>query len=167
MNFLALAEMVSKRGGAFLLEHPADPQMHPYPSIWILEAVQGLQDRAQAARVLLHQCMYGGETPKPTELLSNMDGIEEGALLCDNRHTHGTSWGKDEKGHYLTRRLQSYPGGLCRFMAWCICRTAIRLVTAGQGPGGWVGNESSAQKISGWSWKAETERDKDNKACRS
>ena len=66
VNFLALAEAVSSRGGGHLLEHPADPGGDPYPSIWSTEELQGLEARTLAVRLLLHQCMFGGRARKDT-----------------------------------------------------------------------------------------------------
>ena len=42
LNFLAMAENVASRGGGYLWEHPADPGVEPYPSIWATEEMCNL-----------------------------------------------------------------------------------------------------------------------------
>lgn len=57
LNFFMLAEAVASRGGGYLMEHPADPGVEPYPSIWVLPEVLGLEQRVGGRRVHLHQCL--------------------------------------------------------------------------------------------------------------
>eukprot|EP00959_Pyramimonas_sp_CCMP1952_P315390 6601067-Pyramimonas_sp.AAC.1 len=59
------------------LEHPADPGDFPFPSVFALEGVEGLAERAQAQVVTLDQRMCGGAAQKPTGLLSNLLGLSE------------------------------------------------------------------------------------------
>ena len=56
LNFLALVESVASRGGGYLWEHPADPGVDPYPSIWATEEMCNFEDRVGGRRVHLHQC---------------------------------------------------------------------------------------------------------------
>eukprot|EP00959_Pyramimonas_sp_CCMP1952_P190048 3975969-Pyramimonas_sp.AAC.1 len=93
--------------------HPADPGCDPYPSVWVLDAVIGLLERHGAKLITLDQCMFGGPTQKPTMLGSNLVGVDEGAVRCDGQHSHEKSLGKDSGGVFATRRLQTYPPGLC------------------------------------------------------
>ena len=150
-NFLGLCEAVRAQSGSFLIEHPADPGEPPYPSIWILEATQGLAARAGTEVIVIDQCMYGGAAQKPTGLLSNLLGISDGILRCDGRHTHSQSAGLDSDGKFATRRLQAYPSGLCRYIGWSIVRTLVRMREHGCGPGGWARGPSSGPRISHWS----------------
>ena len=101
-NFLGLCEDVRAQGGGFLIEHPADPGVVPYPSIWILEATQGLAARANTEVLEIDQCMYGGAAQKPTGLLSNLLGISHRLFRCDGRHTHAQSAGLDKEGKFAS-----------------------------------------------------------------
>ena len=76
LNFLAMAENVSARGGGYLWEHPADPGVEPYPSIWATEEMCNFERRVDGRRVHLHQCPFGGLAPKLTTLSGNLDGME-------------------------------------------------------------------------------------------
>ena len=55
INFVALAEIVSKRGGLGLLEHPEDPEEEPMPSIWATDLIQQFEARCQYSRAHPHQ----------------------------------------------------------------------------------------------------------------
>ena len=137
VNFLALCEAVSLRGGGHLCEHPEDPGMDPYPSVWATDLMIGLEDRVGAVRILLDQCMYGGPAPKVTCLSGTLQGLSEGEIRCDRRHAHGRSSGLNEHGQFHTRRLQTYPSGLSRFIALRITRTLLAMRRDGSGPGCW------------------------------
>ena len=56
INTMAVAEMVSSRGGGHLIEHPGDPEEEPYPSIWILPEMINMEARTGATRAHTHQC---------------------------------------------------------------------------------------------------------------
>ncbi|CAK0791492.1 unnamed protein product, partial [Prorocentrum cordatum] len=116
-NLLALCDAEEQHGGGYLFEHPADPEEEPYPSVWDLEAVKGMLGRHGVRTTRIDQCMYGGPAQKPTTLASNLDGIQEQAVLCDGRHRHEKAYGKNERGIFRSRRLQAYPPGLCRMIA--------------------------------------------------
>ena len=60
VNFLAICEAVSLRGGGHLLEHPADPGCAPYLSVLSTDELIGMERRTGAIRLLLHHCMFGG-----------------------------------------------------------------------------------------------------------
>jgi len=151
VNFLALCEAVVARGGGHLLEHPEDPGGPPYPSIWDTQLVLDWEKRLGSIRALLDQCMHGGVTRKPTCLSATLLGIEAGGVRCDGGHVHGRSTGLNEQGTFHTRALQSYPSGLCRFIAWCIIRTAVDMMDTGRGPTGWRRMGWNTRKVSTWS----------------
>ena len=115
VHFLAICEGVAEHGGGVLLEHPADPEEEPMPSIWATQLVQAWEVRIGARRGSLDQCMYGGPTMKPTTVSGNLVGLEEGELRCDGGHRHESALGK-VRGVFRTRRLQTYPPRLCRFL---------------------------------------------------
>ena len=55
IHFLALCESVSRLGGIHLLEHPADPGVDPYPSIFACEVLIELEARVGARRIRIDQ----------------------------------------------------------------------------------------------------------------
>ena len=121
LNYMAVCEAVSSRGGVHWWERPADPGRDPYPSIWITEEMIGLERRTGATRAIFHQCPFGGEVPKLTCFsgtvmnLSSLNGI-----FCpgvSETHSHGQSMGRDPMGGFSTRRLQAYPSDLCLALA--------------------------------------------------
>ena len=52
LNFLAMAECVAVRGGGYLWEHPADPGVSPYPSIWATEEMCNFESRVNGRNSL-------------------------------------------------------------------------------------------------------------------
>ena len=117
INYLTICEGVGVRGGAWLWEHPADPGVSPYPSIWITNEMLGIEERTGAKRILLHQCAFGGIAVKPTCFAGTVHGLAElDQVHCPGlweHHWHGPSVGPDGRGGFLTRRLQD-PSELCR-----------------------------------------------------
>ena len=137
MNTLCLMEGCSARGGGHLLEHPADPECDPLPSIFATPEVCEWEQRTSSKRVSFHQCMLGGPTMKPTMISSTFDLIEAlDELWCDGSHDHERTIGV-EGGVHLTRRLASYPGEMCKLIAECIIATLLRFAATGAGPTGW------------------------------
>ena len=154
IHFLALCEAVSSRGGAHLLEHPADPGRYPYPSIFDTELVQQVEDRTSAIRTLLDQCAVGGIAQKPTCLSGTLENMLELSAKCPGvsaTHTHGKSHGRDEAGGFFSRRLARYPSELCRRMASCILATCEKMYKHGTGPGGSLLDTSKIRRVSCWS----------------
>ena len=68
VNHLALCDGVGHRGGAWLTEHPDDPEEEPYPSIFDTEVMKGLEERSGARRISFDQCMMGGPSQNPTRV---------------------------------------------------------------------------------------------------
>lgn len=157
LNFLAMAEAVAARGGGYLMEHPADPGQDPYPSIWITDEVLEMERRVNGRRVHLHQCPFGGTCPKLTTLSGNLDGMEDvDGVRCpgiSNTHQHGISIGRASDGSFFTRRLQTYPPGLCEAMAKMLFKTMQRMAACDTGPTGalTVPGEKAAPRVTAWS----------------
>ena len=94
MFVMTLYEAVSKRGGRWLWEHPADPGP-PFPSIFATPDFQSLETQSGAKRVLLDKCMYKGKTKKSTCFSTTWEtGEFRACRFCDGRHVHESSEGK-------------------------------------------------------------------------
>ena len=157
VNFWAVAEGVSARGGGYLMEHPSDPGVSPYPSMWLLPELVEMESRVGARRVHFDQCPFGGISPKATTFSGNLVGMEE----IDNRrcpglsvlHQHGKSIGRAPDGSFYTRRLQTYPSGLCWHIAKMLFQTICRMAESNSGPTGALRNslDVAAPRITSWS----------------
>lgn len=121
LNYMAVCESVSSRGGTHWWEHPADPEVHPYPSVWATDEMCELERRTGAVRAIFHQCPFGGFVPKLTCFsktimdLQSLDGIRCPGVSPE--HVHGKSMGRAPEGGFHTRRLQEYPSALCLELA--------------------------------------------------
>eukprot|EP00438_Fugacium_kawagutii_P010989 Skav206620 [mRNA] locus=scaffold1562:264434:268503:+ [translate_table: standard] len=157
LTFLAVAEAVASRGGGYLMEHPADPGKDPFPSIWITDEVIGMEHRVGGRRVHLHQCPFGGTCPKLTTLSGNLLNMEQvDGVRCpgvSESHQHGISIGRAPDGSFYTRRLQTYPPGLCRAMADMLFQTLLKMAITHTGPTGslLLPGETAAPRITSWS----------------
>ena len=157
LNFMAVAEAVASRGGAYLWEHPSDPGCSPFPSIWITEEMMGFESRVGGRRAHLHQCPFGGISPKPTTLSGNLDNMEEvNEVRCpgvSDVHQHGISIGRQPDGGFYTRRLQTYPPKLCEAIAKMIMATLYRFSMTSHGPTGPLSSEGDvpAPRVTAWS----------------
>ena len=157
INFWMLCDAVSARGGGFLMEHPADPGCDPYPSMWLIPELQAMEKRAGACRVHLHQCVYGGISPKLTTLSGNLLGMNVvDGVRCpgvSTEHVHGKSIGRAPDGSFYTRRLQTYPAALCKEMAEMIFLTLQEMNVWNSGPTGALtdGQDVAAPRITAWS----------------
>ena len=154
VNFLALAEAVSSRGGGHLLEHPADPGGDPYPSIWSTEELLGLEARTLAVRLLIHQCMFGGRARKDTFLSGTLDGLLRDPILCDRSHSHSAYIGGCVNGEFKSRELATYPELLCKFIAMLIVNTIWRMYRDDSGPTGAIRLGEPCPRLSHWSTRA-------------
>lgn len=164
LNYMAICERISSRGGAHLWEHPADPGGPPYASIWATEEMIQMERRTNACRALLHQCPFGGPVPKLTCLsgtirgLADLDGIRCPGLSED--HQRGPSIGKNAEGGFHTRRLQTYPPALCREMARLFVETFVHFRDTHTGPTGALANQhdQAAPRVTAWSTWSEQRR---------
>ena len=125
-----------QHGGHFLLEHPEDlgqVQGECPGTIWQWDEVLDLLTFPGVITFAIHQCMFGGQTPKPTRFMTSLPvddkrcfmklprfdkaGLYLGPLPRDCGHTHSEKLiGKSEKG-WRTSPSAAYPAGLCEFLA--------------------------------------------------
>ena len=93
------------RGGGYLMEHPADPGVPPYPSMWQIPDLIEMEARVGARRVHFDQCPFGGISPKATTFSGTLDGMEEiDNIRCpgiSSTHQHGKSIGLAPDGTLL------------------------------------------------------------------
>ena len=145
VNFWMMCDAVSLRGGAYLMEHPADPGMDPYPSMWLIPELVAMEERCSASRVHFHQCPFGGISPKLTTFSGNVLGLDAvDGVRCRGEsatHVHGKSIGRAPDGSFYTRRLQTYPAALCEAMALMIFKTLQRMSAQHTGPTGALTSE--------------------------
>lgn len=117
--------------------------------------MQCLEERVGAVRALLEQCALGGPTPKWTCLSGVLEGLPDlNNFRCpgvSSTHKHESSTGFDAAGNFLTRRLQTYPAGMCEQIAKCIIKTIQRMDREQSGPGGSIFASSPLKKVSCWS----------------
>ena len=137
LNSLELMECVSNCGGAHLWEHPEDPGIYPFPSIFDTVEMCEMERRTGAMRASFDQGYYRGPAVKPTCVSSTLDGVSEldGLRVADDFISEG-ALGRDSDGNFRTRRLAAYPPDLCDALANCIHRTLLRFAATGGGPGG-------------------------------
>ena len=154
---MALCDRISSYGGSYIWEHPEDPGHDPYPSIFATPEFKALLERTGGHEYPFHQCALGGSTQKPTTLAGNVLGLEDfPKYRCpglSGSHQHGSSLGFDEAGHFRTRRLQTYPPGMCSLLAKCLVRTCASWRSSGEGPTGCFSTGTSAP-ITAWSLEA-------------
>ena len=149
--------------GAHLWEHPADPEEEPFPSVWCTTEMLGLERRTESVRALLHQCAFGGISPKLTCVSGTLRGLDRlDGIRCPGvtaEHVHGHSIGRDPSGGFYTRRLQAYPSALCRELAELIGDTLQHFLVSHQGPTGALRKPGERQipRVPTWStWSSQT-----------
>ncbi len=150
INFMGLCEEVHAVGGAFFMEHPEDPGLDPYPSIFATETFPAFQGRTGCRLDVLDQCMYGGPAKKGTGLAHTLEALTGGMLRCDGRHNHGPSSGKNSQGVFHSRRLQTYPSAMNSLLAWAMTFTSLRWSQLGRPKGG----TSRSTKLPLLEWKS-------------
>ena len=125
-----------QHGGHFLLEHPEDlgqVQGECPGTIWQWDEVLDLLTFPGVITFAIHQCMFGGQTPKPTRFMTSLpvddkrcfmklprfdkSGFYLGPLprVCGHAHSEKLI-GKSDKG-WKTSPSAAYPAGLCEFLA--------------------------------------------------
>ena len=157
VNFWAMCEAVSMRGGGYLMEHPADPGQEPYPSMWLIPELVEMEKRIGGRRAHFHQCPFGGISPKLTTFSGNLVNLERiDGIRCPGEsatHVHGKSIGRAPDGSFYTRRLQTYPAGLCKLMAEMIFDSLAEMKKSNTGPTGAIHHlgELPAPRVTAWS----------------
>ncbi len=157
LNFLVVAETVVSKGGCYFWEHPADPGISPYPSVWITDEMVQFEERVKGKRIHFHQCPFGGITAKLTTVSANLLGMEALAgVRCpgiSQTHQHGASIGLSPEGGFYTRRLQTYPPLLCRELAKMLFKTLRHFAALNVGPTGALSqpDDVPAPRVSAWS----------------
>jgi hypothetical protein len=102
-------------GGWTGLEHPAD-RGDPFPSFFSTPEVAITKLFCRLRYYVLHQCMFGATTKKPTGLLipsCSSDMI----VRCKHSRRHPQLRGLDSTGNFLTTAAARYPPGLCEALA--------------------------------------------------
>ena len=81
-----------------------------------------MEERTGASRALFDQCEFGGLSFKATRISGTIEGLNKahGTRCTHGRGAHGKQYGLDKSGTFRTKRLQSYPSLLCKFLAECI-----------------------------------------------
>ena len=98
-------------------ENPADPGA-PYPSIFATSEAEEVRRKTSAEDVVFHQCRFGLEFVKPTQVMSNVPAMKKLALLCDHpRGAHQEMKGQLPDGTYVTAAQSRYPSELCEALA--------------------------------------------------
>ena len=136
MKSIEAAKKALQHGGNFLLEHPEDlgqVQGECPGTIWQWDEVLDLLTFPGVIAFAIHQCMFGGQTPKPTRFMTSLPVHDErcffrlphfdksgcylGPLPRDCGRTHSDKLiGKSDKG-WKTSPSAAYPAGLCEFLA--------------------------------------------------
>lgn len=103
--------------GAWIgLEHPADRGRDPYASFFNTREVRDFKQKFGLGYWVIHQCMYGAMSKKPTGLLLPAGGSSM-VRLCDHRHRHRILAGQDIQGNFVTTAAARYPQQLCHSLA--------------------------------------------------
>ena len=136
LNSVEAARRALHYNGHFLLEHPEDlgqVQGERPGTIWQWDEVLDLLTFPGVCTFAIHQCMFGGRTPKPTRFMTSLpiqdsrclmqlprfdsSGYYVGPLPRDCGHQHDDKLiGKSESG-WKTSPSAAYPPGLCEFLA--------------------------------------------------
>ena len=130
---IKLVRALCSSGGVALVEHPRDPGVAPYPSIWAVDAMTSLLDDTKGHLMLIDQCMYGLAAKKATTIgifgLHASDPKVQATLKRQCRHKFHSVvlQGLNEDGSFKTSLAQVYPSGLCRAMALSLL-AALRLM---------------------------------------
>ena len=110
-------------GTLAILEHPACPEDDlTLPAIWHLDVIQCFLRFPGCVKLRIFQGLYGGLSPKATDLLFANCGTFEDVQrhFCSARTTAmptGGRIGRDVDGKWRTSALKEYPDGLCRAFA--------------------------------------------------
>ena len=110
-------------GAMAIVEHPACPDDRPdLPSIWWLDVIRCFLRFQACAKLRVFQGLYGGLSPKPTDLLfancGSPDDIERFFVAARSTPMpKGERIGRETNGQWRTAVLKEYPAELCRTFA--------------------------------------------------
>ena len=138
INTIGQFEGISCNEGVHLMEHPADPGMDPFPSIYSTELLAESEARSGAQRVTFDQCTYDGLSRKPTTVTTTVVGADSLEAWCPGvsaQHVHQKSFGLDGTGGFHSRKLQTYPGKLNMAFAQRFCWSFEAMAAEDRGPG--------------------------------
>ena len=105
---LGMLGEIAARGGWVGLEHPADRGREPYPSFFATKETQTFCEQFQLRYQVIHQCMFGAITKKPTGLLLPQRCTLH-APQCNHSKQHSVLIGLDEHGMFRTHRQLNIP----------------------------------------------------------
>ena len=123
---LACMSALAYAAASSSLEHPKDPGVDPFPSIWIMEEVKVAEEAEHAQRKLpfirrdLDQCMYTAPAKKSTTITLNCVNSAKLERKCIHKGKHSALVeGKDpeDNSRFNTAKLKEFPKPLCRKLA--------------------------------------------------
>lgn len=124
MRGVLLAILTVARGGAALLEHPAESSKAGRPSIWKTGLIRVLIDCGLFGKFTFAQWRFGSPGVKPTTFLYG--GLPKLPAVMRRHENHSLDKpvtpliGKSINGSFQTSAAKEYPGPLCEAMAACI-----------------------------------------------
>ena len=114
-----LSAVVAEAKGFFAIENPEDPGRDPFPSMFLTDEMASLRSRFGAFDVCFDQCRLGLGFVKPTQVITNLPGLESlNGVRCNHGvKAHRPMEGVDEKGDFVTKSQSRYPPMLCERFA--------------------------------------------------
>ncbi|CAK0879893.1 unnamed protein product, partial [Prorocentrum cordatum] len=121
---------VCRAGGLGLMEHPADPEEDPYPSIWNLPEMACLLEETGGRINRIDQCRYGAPSMKPTMI--GIFGFYDDALdlAADRLRLRCNHRGR----HQAVLKGRAYQPPLCAALAKVIIEAFARVTKEMRGP---------------------------------
>lgn len=123
MRGILLALLTVVRGGAALLEHPAESTKPGRPSIWKLGLIRLLLESGLFGKYTFAQWRFGSPGVKPTSFLYG--GLPTLPTIMKRHENHSLEKpskpliGKSANGSFQTSAAKEYPGPMCEAMAAC------------------------------------------------
>jgi hypothetical protein len=140
VNTLTLFEEISKNCGVHLFEHPRDPGIDPYPSVFATGLFQEWEHRTGSIRACGDQCPYGAIAKKATQYagtVKQMAALEELCPGVSSSHGHDPASQRWLDGWtFRSKRLERYPPRLCQTIAECFALSFAAMLKDDVGPGG-------------------------------
>jgi len=117
LRHLDLKTGVVTMGGRGVTEHPSDPKVKPFPSVFATPQMRAFATAHGAQHITLDQCMYGAPTRKRTDVMAVLEGIEGLATKCTHRRHARPCGGVRPDGGFFSTGTEVYPSHLCRALA--------------------------------------------------